>query len=517
MSLPLRILLIDDNPDDRMLVLRTLRKEFPGLEAIEVLDNDGLMYALALGRFDLAITDYNLLWSNGLEAMKRIKHRHPECPVIMFTDSGSEEVAVETIKCGLDDYIPKRPGNFPRLAVSVRTLLQSARDRKRVVHLEDRLEDLLSRLQVGVCRSDLEGSLQYANLAFFRIFGLPMDALRRPLSLDKLLPLPGDPAARKEELIRHGQARIPEVMVKAQDANAAWYTVTQNLSVVPDGSCVVETLIEDITERKRLDQALKAKEEEIRQLQKLESIGRLAGGVAHDFNNLLTAINGYSELLLGVVDEANPMRESVVEINKAGTRAARLTRELLAFSRRQMLQPRELDLNALLRKLGPALKQTLGAHLELKLGLDAEPLMVRCDPAQLECVFMHLAANARDAMPESGRLLISSGTCEFRGASGNRDAGERGSELGATDFFAVLTFEDTGAGMDESTLEKIFEPFYTTKAMGKGTGLGLSTVYGIIKQTGGHITVESRVGNGTRFRILLPSLAVAPGKAHSMA
>jgi two-component system, cell cycle sensor histidine kinase and response regulator CckA len=515
MSIPLRILLIEDNPDDRMLILRALRKEMPDLEAIEVLDDEGLMYALALGRFDLAITDYQLFWSNGLDTMGRVKQRHPECPVVMFTDSGCEEVAVQALKGGLDDYILKSPGNFPRLAASVRNLIERARDRKRAYHLEVRLQDLLSRLQVGVCRSDMDGRLIYANPAFFRIFGLPVDALRHPVNLHKLLPLPGDPADRTDELIRRGQARFSEVMVKAQDSKPAWYSINQNLSAIPDGTCVVETLIEDITERKLLDQALKVKEEEVRQLQKLESIGRLAGGVAHDFNNLLTAINGYSELLMGLVDVANPIRESVVEINKAGTRAAGLTRELLAFSRRQMLQPRELDLNAMIRKLGPALKQVLGSHLDLKLDTGAEPLMVRCDPAQMESVFLNLASNARDAMPETGRLLISTARREIPDAAdGMQPEGIAGHACGD---FAMLTFEDTGVGMDENTLRQVFEPFFTTKAMGKGSGMGLSTVYGVIKQTGGHITVESRVGSGTCFRILLPSLTASANAAHSMA
>ncbi|HKP96930.1 MAG TPA: ATP-binding protein [Fibrobacteria bacterium] len=523
MTPSLRVLLVDDNPDDRALVLRTLKKEFPGMEATEVSDAEGLDSALFHGSFDLAVTDYRLLWSNGHEVLQRVKFCFPDCPVVMFTATGSEEIAVEALKNGLDDYVLKSPRHFPVLASAVRRTLELAGERSRTRHLDFRLQDLLSRLNVGVCRAALDGRVLYANPAFFRIFGLPHGGAASNLDMNALIPMPMEPAALREELTRHGQVRLPETKVGTAADKPIWISVVLTLSKSPAGrrgdiphriapgeEKVVEFLIEDITERKRLDLELKEKEEEVRQLLKLESIGRLAGGVAHDFNNLLTAINGYSELLLGMLQEDSPLHESVVEIMKAGTRAANLTRELLAFSRRQMLQPREFDLNQLIDTMRPKLRRALGEHVALEFTLNPSPVKVRCDLSQMENVILNLTSNARDAMPQGGRLSIQTATLEVRKPLIRRAPSpgepEQREPLVEGDY-VVLTFEDSGIGMTPEVLAQVFEPFFTTKVMGKGTGMGLSTAYGIVKQSGGHIFVDSEPGQGTCFRICLPQVA----------
>ncbi len=249
-------------------------------------------------------------------------------------------------------------------------------------------------------------------------------------------------------------------------------------------------LVRNITERRRAEESLLSAQDQLRQSQKMEAVGRLAGGVSHDFNNLLTAIRGYCDLAMTRLHEPVPLRRNLMEIQKASDRAAMLTRQLLAFSRRQVLQPKLVDLNACVNNMEAMLRRLIGEHIELAVVLDPTIPRVRIDPGQLEQVIMNLVINARDAEPDGGRILLET-TC----------AGEKPSS-GAR---VQLSVTDTGHGMDKETLSRIFEPFFTTKDAGRGTGLGLSTVYGIVKQSGGDITVESEVGWGATFRISLPA------------
>jgi signal transduction histidine kinase len=523
MTPSLRLLLVDDNHEDRASVLAAMEREFPGVEKIDVLDPEGLDTALFRGGFDLVITDYQLNWSNGLEVLQRVKFCFPDCPVIMFTATGGEEIAVQALKSGLDDYINKSPEHMNRLVAEVRVALERAMERRRTRHLDFRMQDLLSRLNVGVCRANLDGRVLFANPAFYQIFGLRQGPFTANLDMNALIPMPMEPAAVREELMRCGQVRLPEMNVGTAAGKPIWISVVLTLSkprtdgyaFAEPGSAmsgeekVVEFLVEDITERKRLDQELKDREEEVRQLLKLESIGRLAGGVAHDFNNLLTAINGYSELLLGMLQDDSPLHESVVEIMKAGNRAANLTRELLAFSRRQILQPREFDLNQFIDTLRPKMRRALGEGVALEFTMDPAPVRVRCDLSQMENVILNLTSNARDAMPQGGRLNIQTGTIEVRKSSNRRvhpNSGQRQFGPLGQGTYVVLTFEDSGMGMSPDVMAHVFEPFFTTKALGKGSGMGLSTAYGIVKQSGGHIFVDSIPGKGTCFRVCLPQV-----------
>ncbi len=252
-------------------------------------------------------------------------------------------------------------------------------------------------------------------------------------------------------------------------------------------------------ERKEAEAALRGAEAQLRQSQKMEAIGRLAGGVAHDFNNLLTVINGYSQLLLAQMSEQDAMRTELEEIKKAGVRAAALTGQLLAFSRRQVTAPQVLDLNAVVNNMEVMLRRLLGEDIIELVTVQAPDLgMIKADPGQLDQVMMNLAVNARDAMPNGGRLAIETSNVKLTPEEARR-AGplESGS-------YILVTVSDTGCGMDDETLSQIFEPFFTTKEKGKGTGLGLSTVYGIVKQNGAHIMAESQLGKGTTFKIYFP-------------
>lgn len=239
-------------------------------------------------------------------------------------------------------------------------------------------------------------------------------------------------------------------------------------------------------------------EAQLHQAQKMEAIGRLAGGIAHDFNNLLTVITGYSDLLLTRLDPRDLMGREIVEINKAGRRAATLTRQLLAFSRKQPLQPKVLDLNLVIAEMEGMLRRLIGADIELVMVLRSEARSVKADPGQIEQVIMNLVINARDAMTRGGRLVIETARVEIDMRQASKHTGALPGK------HIMLAVSDTGCGMDKGTLSQIFDPFFTTKESGKGTGLGLSTVYGIIKQSGGFITANSDPGVGTTFKIYLP-------------
>jgi signal transduction histidine kinase/ActR/RegA family two-component response regulator len=244
-------------------------------------------------------------------------------------------------------------------------------------------------------------------------------------------------------------------------------------------------LTDEISERTRIEGALRESEAQLRQSQKLEAIGTLAGGIAHDFNNLITVISGYTQLALMRAEKGSPEAEDLRQVIEASDRAANLTHQLLAFSRKQVLQPTVLDSGEVVNGIAPMLRRIIGEHIELRIESDAALARIRADKGQLEQVLLNLAVNARDAMPSGGTLTI---------ATLNRDSA------------VCLVVTDTGTGMSDDVKERIFEPFFTTKELGKGTGLGLSTVYGIVNQSGGKIAVDSELGRGTTFTITLPAV-----------
>lgn len=260
----------------------------------------------------------------------------------------------------------------------------------------------------------------------------------------------------------------------------------------------VERELAEASQREQAERALRRTEEQLRQAQKMEAVGRLAGGIAHDFNNLLTAILGFSELLLSNMPRDAAGRVDIEEIKKAGERAADLTQQLLAFSRQQVLEPHVVNLNDIITNVEKLLRRVIGEDVELRMDLDPAMQPVRVDPGQMEQVLMNLAVNARDAMPGGGHLTIRTRVRLFAQPHHFQEI------ILAPGQYTLVTVSDTGTGMPPDMVTQIFEPFFTTKEPGKGTGLGLSTVYGIVKQSGGSIVVDSRPGSGTEFGIYLP-------------
>ncbi len=337
------------------------------------------------------------------------------------------------------------------------------------------------------------GWLAECNQAMARQYGVEDAGTLLGFRLRDLLS-PEDP--RNVEMLRQfvqGGFRLADAESHERDREGRTKVFLNTLVGIIDGGHLARAwgTQRDITLQRQL-------EEEARQSRKMETAGRLAGGIAHDFNNLLTAILGTSELLLGGLAPGSPEREDVEEIKRAATRAANLTRQLLAFSRRQVLQPRTIDLDQLVQGVESLVRRLIGEHIALRTETVPGLWRVRADPGQLEQVIVNLCVNARDAMPTGGSLLLETTNLRFPGAAHGAEA------IMPAGAYVLFTVTDTGTGMDPQTLRHIFEPFFTTKEPGRGTGLGLATVYGIVKQSDGFIFVDTEVGRGSRFRIYLP-------------
>jgi PAS domain S-box-containing protein len=351
---------------------------------------------------------------------------------------------------------------------------------------------LLDSIGDGIVGLDGGTLVVFANPAAAKLLGVPVEEMkgRSFASLARHAGPRGDPCLVRQSL-EDGQ-----VHVAAEDTftrlDGASFPVESVTTPVVDGGKIVGAVValRDATERRRL-------EEQLRQAQKMEAVGQLAGGVAHDFNNLLTAIITCGRMIQESLAPNHPAQPDVAEILSSGDRAAQLTRQLLAFARRQRLAPRPIDLRESVAGIERMLRRVLGETIALVVELPKEPVVVHADPGQLELVVLNLAVNSRDAMPSGGELRISVGVVEM-GEPADADEG------GATGPMAQLSVRDTGVGMDGETQDRIFEPFFTTKPSGKGTGLGLATVYGIVKQSDGFIRVRSERGNGTEFRVLFP-------------
>lgn len=355
---------------------------------------------------------------------------------------------------------------------------------------EEKYRTLFENAPIGLGVADFEGNLLTFNKAMLEPGGYAPEDIT---NLGNVARLYCDPAERGEvlEIIQnHGAVRQYETQFKRKDGTC-YDAILSLIPTTMDGKPCFQAMVQDITERKQL-------EEQYYQAQKMEAIGQLTGGVAHDFNNLLTAINGFAELLQMRLPPDDPLQEMVDKILGSGQRAADLVSQLLAFSRKQLVEPQMLNLNEVVANIDKMLQRIIGENIQIQTHLASNAWLVKIDPTQIEQIILNLAVNARDAMPEGGRLTIETANVIL---DENYVASHLEAQPGE---HVLLAVSDTGVGMSREMQSRIFEPFFTTKSEGHGTGLGLATVYGIVKQNGGNIWVYSEEGQGTTFKIYLP-------------
>jgi len=493
-SVPLRVLIAEDSEDDALLLVRELRRGGYELSYERVASAAAMAAALDRQGWDLVIGDHSMPHFSGLTALSLVRERGLDVPFICVSGTISEEMAVAAMKAGANDWVTK--GQLKRLLPAIERELREARGRAALRASEASYAHLVERAPVGIYRSSPAGRFLSVNAALVRILGY--DSAADVLRLDMARDVYADPAERQRLLDRdtYTDREYDEVEATWKRKDGRLLSVQLSVRAVRKGAGEVEyyeTFVRDVTEQRRLQQQLV-------QSQKMEAVGRLAGGIAHDFNNLLTVITSYSDLLLQDLGGEDPKREDVEQVRKAAEGAAALTRQLLAFSRQQVLAPRVVSLSVVVQGVEKMLRRVIGEDVDLVTALDLNVGSVKADVGQLEQVLMNLAVNARDAMPTGGKLTIETANVEH-----DPDyARER--EAALLRRFVMLAVSDTGIGMDEATKARIFEPFFTTKEPGKGTGLGLATVYGIVQQSGGFIWVYSEPGHGTTFKIYLPQV-----------
>jgi two-component system, cell cycle sensor histidine kinase and response regulator CckA len=480
-----RLLIVDDEP----MVLDVLRRllEEPGRDVQVASGPEEALTIADRLELDVALVDKNLLGASGLDLSRKLKTVQPELEVILITGYASLETAVEAVQIGAFDYLTKPIDDYAALSLKVQSAMEKCRLRRseralveRLKEAEVRYRNLVEAAPDALLVHDAEGRVRDVNTAAARLYGIAAGELCK---------------MRVDELGPRGQGRQKH----RKKGGEEFFADVSSTVFTLDGEELRVLSIRDATEAVRAERERGQLEHRLRVAQKMEAVGRLAGGVAHDFNNLLAVILAHAEFLDGQLGKAHPSTPEVEGITKAAQRGAALTRQLLLFSRHKPVAHDVIDLNQSVMEVQRLLTRVLGENVQLAATGNPELWPVRADPDQIGQVLINLAVNARDAMPHGGRIRIASENVRLE-----QNRVVRGGDLPAGRY-ACLTITDSGIGMSDEILARLFEPFFTTKETGKGTGLGLATVYGIVKSAGGAIDVDSKPGAGTTFRVFLPA------------
>jgi PAS domain S-box-containing protein len=630
---PIRVLLIEDNPDDFRLIQKMFKESRANVELKWVKQLSTGLANLKEEIFDGLLVDLGLPDSQGIDTFKKIHDQAPQIPIVVITGLADDGLALKAVREGAQDYLVKGQIDSNLLIRAIRHAIDRKRTEAALRESEEKYRTILDNIEDGYFEVDIAGNLTFFNDSLCRLLGYSRDEMmgmndrqytdqenaqklyqtfnkvyrtgeptkgfdweiirkdgakryiEASVSLKNISGQPigfrgivRDITERKqtEEVIKESEERYrtaiensndgvamvkgdfhlyvnqkfleifgynhPEEIVgkplsvtvhpddrdlimginlkrqKGEDVPSRYefkgirkdgdivYIEVSATKTIYRGEAVSLSYLRDITDRKRAEEEIAALQEQFRQSQKMEAIGRLAGGIAHDFNNFLTIIKGYSQLSLLGLKEDSPLRGNIEEINKATDCSADLIRQLLIFSRRQILEMNVLDLNTVLRNLDKMLRRVIGEDIELVTLMVEDLGRVKTDPGWIEQVIMNLAVNARDAMPNGGKLTIETANVELDEAYARKHAAVTPGR------YVMLSLSDTGVGMTPKVRDRVFEPFFTTKEKDKGTGLGLSTVYGIVKQSDGNIWVYSEPGQGTVFKIYLPRVEEPLGK-----
>lgn len=524
----LRILYAEDNAHDADLTRVCLAERAPEFDLEIVQTGQECLERLSLTGCDLLLLDHRLPDMDGLDVLRALVRTGFTAPVILVTGSGDEELVVKALHLGASDYVPKIGNYLQSLPELLRGVLKEHSKRRRqglatsgprrvlyVEHYEMDIDLTLRHFaetaplfELDIVRTSVEALAHLRQPPRYdaALIDLRMpdqsglDFVREAKRLDLALPPFVMISGKGDEAAAIASLTLGAVdYITKRDGYLDQLPHTIDRAIAYDRLNRVNARLEaELSERGRAEKERVSLEEQLRASQKMEAIGSLAGGIAHDFNNLLSVILSYADFALTDLPADHPTHHDLLQVQKAATRAAALTRQLLAFSRKQVLQPIMLDVNQVVTGLEKMLRRILGEDIDFVQVLAPDLGLTLADPGQIEQVLMNLIVNARDAMAKGGKLTIETSNVEVN------------AELAAKHLavepgpFVQLSVSDTGCGMDEQTRSRIFEPFFTTKEKDRGTGLGLSTVYGIIRQSGGNIWVYSEVGGGTTFKIFLP-------------
>lgn len=490
----IKILFVEDMPEDVIIAEETLKRESVIFISENVFSLDELKNRLEEFKPDIVISDYNLPGFTALDVLKICKNFNSDLPFIVFTGSINEEIAVQCLKSGADDYILKR--HIKRLPFAIKENIKKKKLETELKKEREILNTILTHSPIGIVLLDKDEKIIYANEAYAKIFNLNKEEIKGHLCIDFVeksydrqgKEVKSDECPIKKAYQQKKSITNEEYYIKRIDGKE----ITINVSVVPvldeRGNILSSVVIyNDITEYKKVFNQLI-------QSQKLEAIGRLVGCVAHDFNNMLNAILGFADLSLKLINRETKIYRYIENIYNSGNRAKELISQLLSFSRKTTQKLEIINLNDLIREIKNMIEKIIGEDIEIIYSYDENLYNIMADKTQMTQVIMNLLTNAKEAMPEGGKIYITTKNIKLTEPYYDIKAGD----------FVLLSITDTGIGMSKEIMEHIFEPFFTTKE--KGTGLGLATVYGIVKQNNGYIHVYSEVGKGTTFKIYLPSI-----------
>ncbi len=485
----LTILLVDDSPYDRGMVRRELKQEFGNVEIVEATDEDEFKAALDAAAFDLVITDFQIRWTDGLQVYQAVRRRLPNCPVLMFTATGDEGIAVEAMKSGLDDYIIKNVSHLVRLRAAVHAALKNSQARAHAEHLESRLASLLEHLKVGVLRRRSDGRLVEVNDAAADIFGLAKEDV---LSGRKISDLLGEPVVQSEREPCVGDpVGELELPARRHDGRPIFVTINESAVVDSSGELLVEGLLEDVTARREAEDEVLRLQTELAHFDRLNSMAEMATGIAHELSQPLTAIANYSaacELLLLQRDDDRDQKlvDMVVQIKEMAHQSGGVIRGLREFTQRRPARSESFSMIDLVTSAVSMLTFELRRNavtVDLDFGDDLPAVLA--DQVQVRQVLINLMANAIDAM-----------------AAGEQYGRQMKISVSWDDGWMKVSVADLGTGLDESRFEQLFEPFVSTKP--HGTGIGLAISRRIVESHGGTLTARNNELRGATFAFTLP-------------